>query len=217
MKWVQLPLTSYFPPWSVTIWHAHPSFDCSISLPTDHLKRTNSNSATKKIRLTSVTNSQEVAHKNWVARCSPGTPEFSCNILHNFNSFNHSYYQSSHYKDFSLPAPLSSLILQINYFKFPCILACSYEFRAIEVLPHNQHLNLDINEENLSKPGFKQRNFNLTTLPHFPTPPLVNIRNRHIKYWSQPASSFLWLTMNKMMWFQPVLGYNVPFSENLST
>ena len=71
------------------------------------------------------------------------------------------------------------LILQINYFKFPCILACSYEFRAIKVLPHNPHLNLDIVEENLSKPGFRQRNCNLTTHPPIPPLlPLIDIRNR---------------------------------------
>ena len=53
--------------------------------------------------------------------------------------------------------------------ELPCILACSYEFCAIKVLPHNLHLNLDIVEENLSKPGFRQRSFNLTTLSHSPT------------------------------------------------
>ena len=42
---------------------------------------------------------------------------------------------------------------------------------AIKVLPHNPHLNLDIVEENLSKSGFKQKNFNLTIFPHSPTPP----------------------------------------------
>ena len=83
---------------------------------------------------------------------------------------------------------LKFLILQTNYFEFPCILACSYEFRAIKVLPHHPHLNLDIVEENLSKPGFRQINFNL---PNSPTPSLINIRNRNTKYWSQVASSFL--------------------------
>ena len=32
--------------------------------------------------------------------------------------------------------------------------------------------NLDIAEENLSNPWFRQRNLNLTTLPHSPTPPI---------------------------------------------
>ena len=150
------------------MWHAHPPYDRSISFPTDHVKLINCNSSNKKIRLTSVTNSQTDAHKSWVARCSPSTPGFSCNNLHNFRGLNHSHSQSSHHKDSSLPA----LNPSINYFKFPCILACSYEFRAIKVLPHNPHLNLDIVEENLSKPGFRQRNFNLTTLPHSPTPPI---------------------------------------------
>ena len=63
VKWVQFPLTSYFSPWSVTMWHAHPSYDHGLSFPTGYLKRTNSNSSTKKIRLASVTNSQAVAHK----------------------------------------------------------------------------------------------------------------------------------------------------------
>ena len=73
---------------------------------TDHLKWTNSNSSTMKIWVTSMTNSQAVAHKSWVARCSPSTPGFSCNNLQNIHGFSHS--QSSHHKDFSLPAPFSS-------------------------------------------------------------------------------------------------------------
>ena len=106
----------------------------------------------------------------------------------------------------SLIHSLKFLILQINYFKFPCILDCSYEFCVIKVLPHNPHLNLHIVEENLSKRGFKQRNFNLTTLPHSPTPPHWLTLETKMKYWSQPVSSFLWLTMSMMMWFQPALG-----------
>ena len=70
--------------------------------------------------------------------------------------------------------------------KFLSILACSFE-------PHNAHLKLYIAEENLSTPGFRQRILNLNTLPHSPTPPLIKIRNRNMKYWSQPKSSFLWL------------------------
>ena len=52
------------------------------------------------------------------------------------------------------------------------MLACSYEFHAIKVLPHNPHLNLDIVQKNLSKPGFRQINFNLTPFPHSNTPPI---------------------------------------------
>ena len=111
-----------------------------------------------------MTNSQEVSHKSWVARCSPSNPGLSCHNLHNFHGFNHSHSQSSHHKDFSLPALLSSF----ESFKIACI----YEFRAIKVLPHNLHLNLDIVEKNLPKPGFRQKNFNLTTLPHSHTIPL---------------------------------------------
>ena len=80
---------------------------------------------------------------------------------------------------------LKFLILQINCFKFPCILACNYEFRAIKIVPNKPYLNIDIVEENLSNPGFIQRNINLTTLPHSSNLPLINIRNRNIKYWSQ--------------------------------
>ena len=80
---------------------------------------------------------------------------------------------------------LKFLVLQINCFKFPCILACNYEFRAIKIVPNKPHLNIDIVEENHSNPGFIQRNINLTTLPHSPNLPLINIRNRNIKYWSQ--------------------------------
>ena len=80
---------------------------------------------------------------------------------------------------------LKFLILQINCFKFPCILACNYEFRAIKIVPNKPHLNIDIVEENLSSTGFIQRNINLTILPHSPNLPLINIRNRNIKYWSQ--------------------------------
>ena len=104
----QFPQTSQFSLWSATIWHAHPPYDRSISLPTDHLRRTNSNSCTKKIRLASVTNSQAVANNSRVARCSPSTRGFSCNNLHNFHGFNHSHSQSSQPKDFSLTVPLSS-------------------------------------------------------------------------------------------------------------
>ena len=159
-------MTSYFSPWSVTIWHAHPPYDHNISFPTDNLKRTNSDPSTKKIRLTSVANSQAAAYKNWVARCSSSTPGFSCKNLHNIHGFNHSHSQLIHHKDFPLPASL--LILEIIYFKFPCILACSYEFCSIKVLPHNLCLNFDIIQENLSKSGFRQRNFNLTTFPRSP-------------------------------------------------
>ena len=69
----------------------------------------------------------------------------------------------------STTVTLMFLILQINYFKFPCILACSYEFHAIKVLQNKPHLDLDIAEENLSKPGFKQKNFSLTTFSNSPT------------------------------------------------
>ena len=145
----------------------YPPYDRSISFPTDHLKWTTSCSSTKKIGLINVTNSWACTHKSWVARCSPSTLGFSCNNLINLHGFYRSHSQSSHHKDFPFPAPLSGIvILQINYFKFPCTLACSYEFCAIKVLPHNPYLNFDIVEKNLSKPGFRQRNCNLNTLPH---------------------------------------------------
>ena len=44
-----------------------------------------------------------------------------------------------------------------SQFNFPNILVCSDEFHAIKVLPHNPHLNIDIVEENLSKPGFQKQ------------------------------------------------------------
>ena len=163
MKWIQFPLTSYFSPWSFTIWHAHPPYDRSISFSTDHLKLTESNSSTKKIKLISMNNSQTVAHKSWVARCFPSTPGFGCNNLYNFDGFNLSLPVKLPQRFLTPWSTLRFLILQINYFQFTCMLVWSY------VLPHNPHLYIDIVEENLSKPGFKQRNFDLTTIPHFPT------------------------------------------------
>ena len=108
IKWFQFPLTSYFSPWSVTLWNADLLYDRSFSVPTNHLKQTNINSSTKKIRLTSATNRQAVAHKSRLARYFPSTPGFSCKNLHNFHGFNHSHSQSSHQKDISIPTPLSS-------------------------------------------------------------------------------------------------------------
>ena len=108
-QWAQFPLTFHFSHWSVTIWHLHPPYDRSISCPTDHLKRTNTNSSTRKIRLTSVTKSQVVAHKSWVGRCFPSTPVFSCNNLHNFHALNHSHSQCI----FTRCSTLKFLILQI--------------------------------------------------------------------------------------------------------
>ena len=107
MKWVQFPLTSYFFPWSVTMWPTHPPYNWSISCPSDNLKRTNSNSSTRKIRLTSVTNSQAAVHKSWVTSCSSSAPEFSCNNLDNCHCFNHSQSLSIQHKYFLLAAPLS--------------------------------------------------------------------------------------------------------------
>ena len=102
-----IPIDVLFSPSVVTIWYTHRPYDCSISFPTDPLKWTNSNSSTKKIRLKSVANNQDVAHKSWVTRCFRSTPGFICNNLPNFHGFNHSPSKSSHQKDFSLSAPLS--------------------------------------------------------------------------------------------------------------
>ena len=79
---------------------------------------------------------------------------------------------------------LKFLILQINYFKLLCIVACSYEICAIKVLPHNPHLHLDI----FLSLGLDKA---ILTWPHSPIPPFINVINRNMKYWSQPASSFL--------------------------
>ena len=85
-----------------------PTFPMTAPSPfPGHLKWTKSNFPTKKIRLISVTNSQAVVHKSWVARCSHSTLGFSGNNLRNFHSFNHSHSQSIHHKDLLLPAPLS--------------------------------------------------------------------------------------------------------------
>ena len=110
----------YYRPWlksttwlfhlEVSQWDCHIPYDCNISCPMGRLKRTNNNSSTMKIRLTSVTNSQAVSHKSWVARCSLSTLGFIHNKLHNFHGFNHSHSQSSHHKDLSLPAPLSNTL-----------------------------------------------------------------------------------------------------------
>ena len=79
---------------------------------------------------------------------------------------------------------LKFLILQINYFKLLCIVACSYEICAIKVLPHNPHLHLDI----FLSLGLDKA---ILTWPHSSIPPFINVINRNMKYWSQPASSFL--------------------------
>ena len=76
--------------------------------PKNHLKQTNRNTSTRKIKLTSVTNNQAVAHKSWVEIFSTSTPKFSRNNLHNCHGFNRSHSQSSYHKDLSLPASLSS-------------------------------------------------------------------------------------------------------------
>ena len=184
VKWAQFPLTSYFSPWRFTIWHAQPPYDHSFSFPTDHLKQSNFNSSTKKISLTSVTNSQAVVHKSWVARCSLSTPGFSCNNVHNFHGFNQSLPVYSPQVFLTPCSTINFLSLQINYFKFPCILACSYQFCAIKVLSHYPHLNLDIVEENLSMPGFGQRNCDITTLTHSPTPTPIHWLTSETETWN---------------------------------
>ena len=120
VKWAQLPLTSYFSPWRFTVWHAHPPYDHSFSFPTDHLRRSNFNSSSKKINRTSVTNSQAVVHKSWVARCSRSTPGFSCNNLRNFHGFTQPFPVYSAQGFLTPCSTIKFLILQINYFKFPC-------------------------------------------------------------------------------------------------
>ena len=140
------------------------------TLTTEHLKRSNSNSSIRKIRLTIVTNTQAVAHKSWVARCFPSTPGCSCNNLHNFHGFNHSHSLSSHHKDFSLPVLLASFNPSNNLLKISLHISLRLSIHATKVLPYNLHLKLDIVEENLSNPGFRQGNLNLITLPHSPTP-----------------------------------------------
>ena len=92
----------------VSQWDAHLLYNQSISCPAEQLKLTNSNSSTRKIRLTNVINSQAVAHKSWVARCSPNTTGFNGENLHNFHYFNHSHSKSSHHKDLLFTARLSS-------------------------------------------------------------------------------------------------------------
>ena len=106
VKWAQFPLTSYFSPWRFTIWHAQPPYDHSFSFPTDHLKQSNFNSSTKKISLTSVTNSQAVVHKSWVARCSLALQDLAVTMC-TISMASTSHSQSIHHKYFSLPAPLS--------------------------------------------------------------------------------------------------------------
>ena len=187
-------MTSNFSTWSVTIWHTHSPYDRNIYCPLYHLKRTNSNSSTRKLRLKSVTNGQVVAHKSWVAKFFPSTPGFSRSNLHN------------------LPIPLQSCDLWVVVNENPDgkkKLASRYEFHLITVLPHNSHLKLDLVMEKLFTPRFRQRNLNLTILLHFPTPPLINIRNRNIRHWSQPASSWIkwWDSINP--WSN-----NITFSEN---
>ena len=174
VKWAQFPLTSYFLPWRFTIWHAQPPYDHSFSFATDHLKPSNSNSSSKKISLTSLANSEAVVHKSWVARCFLSTPRVSCNNLHKFRGFNQSLPLYSPQVFLTPCCTIKFLILQTNYFKFPCILPCIYEFRAIKVLPHYPHLNLDIVEENLSCLALHKE---ILALPHshtnlLPLPPI---------------------------------------------
>ena len=144
IKWVQIPLTSCFSPWSLTVWHDQPHYGSSNYFPTDHLKQANSNSYTMKIRLTSVTISQGVAQKSWVATRASlalwGLAVITCTISMALTKVIPSLVAAR----ITPCSTLKFLILQINYFKLLCILACSYEICAIKVLPHNPHLHLDI-------------------------------------------------------------------------
>ena len=75
---------------------------------------------------------------------------------------------------------LKFLILQINDFKYPWILACGYEFYTTTVLQHFPCLKhhppptpwfFTIRsrvKESLSTPRFRQRNLSLTALPDSP-------------------------------------------------
>ena len=56
---------------------SHLTFDYSISCPTDNIKLINNNSSTTRLWLTRMINSQTVAYKIWVVRCSPSDPVFS--------------------------------------------------------------------------------------------------------------------------------------------
>ena len=113
------------------------------SCPADHLKRTNSDSSTKKIRLTSVTNSHAAAHKSWVARCFSRTPGFSFNSFHNFHGISHSTpslvtTRISHFLlHFQVFNPLNKLL------KTSVHISLQLWIHASKVLPHNPHLRLE--------------------------------------------------------------------------
>ena len=56
---------------------SHLTFDHSISCLTNNIKPINNKSPTAWLELTRMINSQTVAHKIWVVRCSPSDPVFS--------------------------------------------------------------------------------------------------------------------------------------------
>ena len=141
MKWVQFhwhPFTLKFH--NTTL---HPPYNCSISYPTDHLKRTNSNSSTRKIRLKIVTNSQAAAHKSWVGRCSPSNPGFSCNNFHNFHGFNHSHSECSYLKDFYFLLHFQVFDPSNKLLKIVLHISLQLWIHATKVLPRNPYLRLE--------------------------------------------------------------------------
>ena len=115
----------------------HPPYDRSISFPIEHLKRTNGNSSTWWIGLAHVTNSLAVFHKNWAVRCSPYAPGFSQSSFRNSHSLNSRHAQSSHHKDFSLPAPPSRFMIlrtTLNFAAYQLAVTNSMQL----VLPHSK-------------------------------------------------------------------------------
>ena len=88
-------------------------------------------------------------------------------------------------------------------FKFPCILVWGYEFHAIKVLPHPPYLKhyppppldllpLAVDLRKIFPPlGLEKGILTLSCSLIPPLTPLIKIRNRNMKYCSQPTSSFL--------------------------
>ena len=170
-----------------------PPYDHSTSCPTDHHKQTNSNSSTRWIGLTHVTNSYVVAHISWVVRCFP-TGFIANRGFHYYHSFNPHHSQSSQHSDFSLPASPSSFLffkwLQIFlHISLQLALPHPHIYSTPCPSPANHCFFTTCTgvEENLSTPGVRQRNLKLIALPH-----LINTRNKK-KSWSHSASWFLWV------------------------
>ena len=187
--WVNYPMTSNFSPWCVTIKHTIPCYNKTHNLYNQQ-KQTNSNTSTRWIGLTPVTDSWASNYLKQTVKAICLIPTISTLITPNLVTTRISH------------CLLHLQIFNILYdFIFPCWSASSYDFHVITVLqntlqstPWNSCHTMIIycwwwSWEKIFQPLRLIKNI-LYSLYFFI--PFINTRNKNKISWSHPTTLFLW-------------------------